>query len=61
MSVSLVSAVSSSRPLLVLLLSIALSTNAWNVLNESVDRQTLGLKALSTVLIVAGVVTLAVS
>ena len=60
-SVSVVSAVASSRPLLVLLISIALSTKAWNVLNEPLDRQTIGLKVASTVLIVGGVVTLALA
>ncbi len=60
-SVSVVSAVGSSRPLLVLLMSIALSTKTWNVLNEPLDRETLGLKAASTILIVGGVATLALA
>lgn len=59
-SVSVVSAVGSSRPLLVLIISIALSTKAWNVLNEPLDGQILGIKAVATALIVGGVVTLAV-
>jgi uncharacterized membrane protein len=60
-SVAVVTAVvSSGLPLLVLLLTIALSTKAWNVLNESLDRQTLGPKAFATALIVAGVATLAI-
>ena len=58
--VSLVSVVTASRPLLVLLMSIALSTPAWNILREPLDRETLGLKAISTGLIVGGVVVLAI-
>ncbi|MDA1035603.1 MAG: EamA family transporter [Chloroflexi bacterium] len=57
--VSLVSVITASRPLLVLLISIALSTPAWNILREPLDRETLGLKAFSTVLIVGGVIALA--
>lgn len=56
--VSLVSAVSSSRPLIVLAASAALSTPFWNVLGEPLDRRTLGVKLASTVLIVGGVVAL---
>ena len=59
--VSLVSAVSSSRPLLVLAASAALSTPYWNVLGEPLDRRTLGVKLASTVLIVGGVVALALA
>ena len=58
--VSVVSAVTSSRPLIILVLSTLLSTQVWNVLNEPLDRGTLGLKAISTVLIVGAVITLAV-
>lgn len=57
--VSLVSAATSSRPLFVLILSIALSTSFWNVLQEPLDRATLGLKVFSTALIVAGVTAMA--
>ncbi len=57
--VSLVSAVTSSRPLLVLGMSVLLSTRFWNVLNEPLDRDTLGVKIVSTVMIVGGVVALA--
>jgi len=57
--VSLVSAVTASRPLLVFLLSMALSTPVWNILREPLDRQTLGLKAISIVFTVGGVITLA--
>jgi drug/metabolite transporter (DMT)-like permease len=59
-SVSLVSVVAASRPLLVLVISVALSTQAWDVLHEPLDRETLGLKAFATVLIVGGVVALAI-
>ena len=58
-TVSLVSVVSASRPLLVLALSVALSTRWWDVLHEPLDRETVGLKAVSTVMIVGGVVALA--
>ena len=58
--VSLVSVVWASRPLIVLLLSIALSTPVWNVLREPLDRETLGLKMMSTVLIVGGLLTLGI-
>jgi drug/metabolite transporter (DMT)-like permease len=56
--VSLVSTVFSAWPLVVLALSTALSTPALNLLNEPLDRQTLGFKTVSTVLIVAGVAAL---
>ncbi len=59
--VSLVSAVSSSRPLLVLAVSALLSTRLWNVLGEPLDKRTLGIKLASTVLIVAGVSALALA
>jgi transporter family protein len=58
--VAVVSAVTSSRPLIILLLSTLLSTRIWNVLNEPLDRATLGLKAVSTALIVGAVITLAI-
>ena len=58
--VSLVSVVSASRPLLVLFITMGLSTPVWNVLNEPLDRHTIGLKALSTALIVGGLIALAV-
>lgn len=58
--VSLVSAATSVRPLLVLIMSSALSTSYWNVLNEPLDKDTLGLKAISTILIVLGLTGLAV-
>jgi bacterial/archaeal transporter family protein len=59
-TVSLVSVVAASRPLLVLIISVALSTRAWDVLHEPLDRETLGLKAFSTLLIVGGVAVLTV-
>ena len=58
--VSSVSAVSASRPMITLMLGIALSTRYWNVLNERLDRETLGLKTLAVVMIVGGVGVLAV-
>ena len=58
--VSQVSVVSASRPLITLLLGVALSTRYWNVLNEPLDRETLGLKTLAVVMIVGGVAALAV-
>jgi transporter family protein len=57
--VSLVSAVMSSIPVAVLMLSTLLSTRIGNVFNEPLDRATLGLKAFSTALIVGAVATLA--
>ena len=57
--VSLVSVVYGARPLLVLIISIALSTRYWNVLKEPFDRQTIGLKIISTLLVVSGVGALA--
>ena len=57
--VSLVSAVTATRPLAVLAVGTLLSTPVWNVLDEPLDRGTLGLKAASTVLIVGGVAALA--
>ena len=57
--VSLVSAVTATRPLAVLAVGTLLSTPVWNVLDEPLDRGTLGLKAVSTVLIVGGVAALA--
>lgn len=56
--VSQVSVVSASRPLITLLLGVALSTRYWNVLNEPLDRETLGLKTLAVVMIVGGVAVL---
>ena len=57
--VSLVSSITASRPVLVFLLSIALSTPALNMLREPLDRQTLGLKAISIAFTVGGVIALA--
>lgn len=57
--VSSVSAVQASRSLFVLALGVLLSTKYWNVLNEPVDRETIGLKAVSITMIVAGVAVLA--
>ena len=59
--VSLVSAVIAVRPLAILAISMALSTPLWNVPHEPLDRQTLGLKAFATLLVVGGVVALGVA
>ena len=56
--VSLVGAGFAAWPLAVLVLSAALSTRFWNVLDEPLDRQTLGLKTAATLLVVGGVVVL---
>ena len=56
--VSSVSVVSASRPLITLVLGVALSTRYWNVLNEPLDRETVGLKTLAVVMIVGGVAVL---
>jgi len=56
--ISLVSTTTAARPLFVLALSALLSTPAWNLLNEPLDRRTLGLKLVSTVMIVGGVAVL---
>ena len=58
--VSSVSVLSASRPLFTLMLGVALSTRFWNVLNEPLDKETLGLKTLAVVMIVGGVVVLSV-
>lgn len=58
--VALASAVTSTRPLFLLAISTALSTRYWQILNEPLDRDTLALKALSTILIVGGTSALAV-
>ena len=56
--VSLVATVVAIRPLSVLIISMALSTPLWNVLREPLDRETIALKIVSTLLIVGGVITL---
>lgn len=57
-SVSLVTTVSAVRPLAILGLSLALSTRYWNVLAEPMNKETVGLKVVATLLIVGGVMTL---
>jgi drug/metabolite transporter (DMT)-like permease len=57
-SVSLVSTLMATRPLLVLVLSSALSTRTFHLLDEPLRRDTLALKALSTALVVGGVTIL---
>lgn len=56
--VALVSAVTSSRPLFVLMIGTALSTPLWNVLHEQVDRETIGLKVIAIAMVIGGVVGL---
>lgn len=56
--VSSVSAVSASRPMFVLLLGVLLSTRYWNLLDERLDRQTVGLKLTAVALTTAGVAVL---
>jgi transporter family protein len=57
-SVSLVATVAAIRPLAILALSLGLSTRWWNVLNEPMDKETIGLKVVATLLIVTGVIAL---
>ncbi len=57
--ISLVSTTTAARPLFVLALSALLSTPAWNLLNEPLDRETLGLKVAAVALIVGGVAGIA--
>jgi len=57
-SVSLVATVAAIRPLAILALSLGLSTPWWNVLHEPMDKETIGLKVMATLLIVGGVVAL---
>ena len=57
-SVSLVTTVAAIRPLAILVLSLALSTRWWKMIDEPIDRETIGLKLVATLLIVGGVVTL---
>lgn len=56
--VSLVGAIIATRSLWVLVFSTLFSTRRWNLLNEPLDRQTLGLKIVSTIIIVIGLATL---
>lgn len=56
--VSLVGAGFAAMPLVIFVFSAALSTRFWNVLDEPLDRQTLGLKAFAAVLVVGGVLAL---
>ena len=57
--VSLVSTVTSTRPLIVLALSILLSMRFWRLLDEPLDRKTLTNKLVSTGMIVAGISAIA--
>ena len=56
--VSSVSVLSASRPLFTLMLGVGLSTRFWNVLNEPLDRETVGLKTTAVVMIVGGATVL---
>ena len=58
--VSVIGGILAARSLFVLIFSTLLSTRYWNLLNEPLDKQTLALKSFSTVLIVAGLISLAV-
>ncbi|MEK9658872.1 MAG: DMT family transporter [Chloroflexota bacterium] len=57
--VSVVSAVTSVRPLVVLALTLVLSKMGSSLLSEPLDRRTVALKTFSTALIVGGVAALA--
>ena len=58
--VSLVSTVTSTRPMIVLAFSILFSTRFWRLLDEPLDRKTLTNKLVSTAMIVAGISAIAV-
>lgn len=53
--VSLVSTVMATRPLFVFVMGLLLSTRMWRVMDESMDRQTLVTKVVSTAMVVGGV------
>jgi drug/metabolite transporter (DMT)-like permease len=57
--VALVATLFGTVPVWVLIFSTALSTPRWNVLNEPLDRETLGLKVAAVALIVGGVAGIA--
>jgi len=52
---SLVSALTSTRPVFVLIISALLSTRLWRVLDEPLTRKALVLKGVSTAMVVGGV------
>ena len=58
--IALVSSVAATRPLFLLGISVILSSRFVRMLNEPLDRSTLALKGVSTVMIVLGTVALAV-
>ena len=58
---SLVATVSSTRPLLVLILGVSMSTKYFNVLGETIDRDSLLVKFVATLVIVSGVSILALA
>lgn len=53
--VSLVATAMSSRPLFVFIMSIGMSLPVWKLLNEPLDRRTLAIKLLSTIMILVGI------
>lgn len=57
--VSLAATLMSTRPFFVFVLSMLLSTQAWRVLNEPLDRDTLAQKFVSTAMIVGGISAIA--
>jgi hypothetical protein len=53
--VSLVATAMSTRPLFVFVLSVLLSSRAWRLPDEPLDRETLPTKLVSAAMIVSGV------
>lgn len=58
--VSLAATLMSTRPFFVFILSVLLSTQAWRILNEPLDRDTLTQKFVSTAMIMGGISAIAV-
>ena len=58
---SLISAVQGARPLIVLILTTVLSTKALNILDEPLDRRTIGTKLIAILLIVGGIAAMNVA
>jgi transporter family protein len=57
-SAALVTTLLSTQPVFVLLMSALLSTRYWNVMQEPLTRETLGLKGVSIAMVVGGVAVL---
>jgi transporter family protein len=57
-SAALVTTLLSTQPVFVLLISALLSTRYWNVMQEPLTRETLGLKGVSIAMVVGGVAVL---